>query len=222
MTGLSVIFDLDGTLLDSESLAFRAWMRAITDLEYSFSKEQFVKMLAMSKRDLAFFLADEYGGSFPFTECWESYTCERERILDEEGVQVKPGTPELVAFLQERKISYCVATSSTTIIARQRLQKAGIDGLFPALLGGESVVHGKPHPDIFLKAAQLLEAQPEDCVVIEDSAPGVRAAASAGMRVILVPDLQEPQDELRRLASCVCSDLCAARDFLDALLCGKE
>lgn len=210
---LRVILDLDGTLIDSEALACRAWTEAIGGLGYPFSRERFLQMLAMNKAALERYFQEEYNESFPFPACWAAYDAARQRILEEEGVPVKPGVRELVMFLQTQEIPYCVATSSPTELARARLRAAGINDLFPLLLGGESVTRGKPDPEIFLLAAQRLQAGPADCVVVEDSAPGVRAAAAAAMTVLLVPDLQPPTEELRRLAT-VLPDLLAVRDWL--------
>lgn len=213
---LHVILDLDGTLIDSEALALRAWTHAVTGLGFPFGTERFLQMLAMNRTALGDFFARVYGSAFPFAVCWEAYDAERARLLRDEGVAAKPGALELAQALREREIPYCVATSSPTELALSRLERAGLREAFADVLGGENVTRGKPQPDIFLLAARRLNAQPADCVAVEDSDPGVRAAAAAGMRVLLVPDLQAPTAELAALTSAVLPDLFAVRDWLPA------
>lgn len=210
----AVIFDMDGTLLDTEALALTAWTAAVTGRGYAFGKKQFVHMLAMNRAQLSAFFVHEYGEDFPFDAVWGNYDATRRCLADSGGVRAKPGAREIALFLRERGIPFGVATASPTELALTRLQQGGLDGLYPVIAGGETVTRNKPHPDIFILAAQRLGFDPDECVVVEDSPPGVYAALAAATRVIVVPDLQEPGEELRAGAGAVCPDLFAACEVL--------
>jgi len=111
-----------------------------------------------------------------------------------------------------------VATSSARATADRLLQAAGVRQWFEIVVGGDEVTHGKPEPDLFLLAAERLGVTPSDCVVLEDSSAGIRAAHRAGMTPILVPDLQSPEDDVRTLAYRICATLHEAATVLAELL----
>jgi beta-phosphoglucomutase-like phosphatase (HAD superfamily) len=111
-----------------------------------------------------------------------------------------------------------VATSTETALATRKLRQAGVLDYFEVVIGGDEVSRGKPEPDIFLLAAERLGSHPDDCLVLEDSGPGLHAAVAAGMRVILVPDRAEPAAEMRALAYAVTESLAEARTVIERLL----
>lgn len=120
---------------------------------------------------------------------------------------VKRGLPELLDYLKENRYQTAVASSSSRATVEDYLRRAKMEGIFSTLICGDMVTRSKPEPDIFLKAAEELGAAPADCLILEDSPNGIRAAHAAGMRVIMVPDLIEPTADLRAMASKVCESL---------------
>lgn len=122
-------------------------------------------------------------------------------------LQMKPGVTELLGCLKERGIRTAVASSTATEIVERELTDAGIRDGFAVVVGGDQAGRSKPNPDIFLKAAELLGVSPSNCVVIEDSFNGIRAAKAAGMTAVMVPDLLQPDEEIRALADTVAESL---------------
>jgi HAD superfamily hydrolase (TIGR01509 family) len=212
-----VILDMDGLLLDTEPMAHRAFQHASGVLGCEFGEDVFVRLLGLNAPSARDLLRRHYGDAFPLERFLEAVREEYERLLDTEGVPHKPGLVEFLGFLNARKLPRVVATSTATAAALQILSRAGVRGDLPYVIGGDQVRRGKPAPDIFLAAAERLGRLPRECVVLEDSAPGIQAAAAAGMIPILIPDAHEPAPETRALAYAVVDSLLQAQAVLDEL-----
>jgi len=175
-----LIFDCDGVLVDSEPLACRIDAEYLTELGYPFTAEEIVlRFVGVSLKDMAARIEAEHGRPLP-TDFGARLT---RRILDRFETELQPvrGVRDAVLALPHRR---CVASSSTPDRIALSLRAAGLADLFGDLFSAVEVKRGKPAPDLFLHAAARMGAAPEECVVIEDSAFGVRAARAAGMRVI--------------------------------------
>ena len=177
MTAL-VIFDLDGVLVDSEPIAARMWMRELArfgvtiDMAYfeaNFLGRSFPKVVKAIREDLGLDLPADFEATY------------RTKLRDMFEVELTT-TPGLAPVLARLAVPDCVATSSTPARAEKSLN---ITGLWPRFAGrvhtASEVAHGKPAPDLFLHVAALFDVAPGDCLVIEDSAPGLAAARAAGM-----------------------------------------
>ena len=134
------------------------------------------------------------------------------------GVALKTGVIEMLDHLDAVGAPRAVATSSRMRSVETHLGHAGLLGRFDAFITAESVTHGKPHPEPYLKAAAALGMDPRDCIALEDSHNGVRAAAAAGMMTIMVPDMLEPNDEMRGLCVRIAQDLHEVRDLLAVMV----
>jgi HAD superfamily hydrolase (TIGR01509 family) len=108
-----------------------------------------------------------------------------------------------------------LATSTSRETAEFNLHSAGVSEFFDALVCGGAVVNGKPHPEVFLTAAQRLGLEPGDCAAFEDSINGIKSAFAAGMVTVMVPDFLKPTEEIKPMISCLCSDLTEAIPFLE-------
>ena len=126
----------------------------------------------------------------------------------------KPGLKELLALLESRGMPRIVASSSPRSMIEQNLQTTGTARYFHDVVCGADVKRSKPAPDIFLEAARRLELDIHDCLVLEDSFNGVRAGHAAGAVTVMVPDLAQPDEEIRQLYTCCCHDLLEVRDLL--------
>ena len=126
----------------------------------------------------------------------------------------KPGAKEIFDFLQQRKVPFAIATSTNLASAKIRLDVVGLLAPVQAIVGGDEIEKGKPAPDIYLRAAERLGVEPQRCVAIEDSAPGITAARAAGMKAILVPDVAPATDEMRETAHHVFESLLEVKDWL--------
>ena len=166
----------------------------------------------------ASFLVQRCGPQLPATELARLAGVRYLAALENGGVARKPGLLNLIRFLETRRVPKAVATSTRTELATKMLRGANVLKHFSIVVGGDQVERGKPAPDIFLAAAHRLGRSPEECVVLEDSDPGVQAAASAGIRTILIPDLYEPSAIARSNAYAVVQSLIEARRMVEEML----
>ncbi|MDB9321839.1 HAD family phosphatase [Nodularia spumigena CS-591/04] len=213
----AVIFDMDGLLFDTESIARWAWKQALKDHGYIMNDDLYMEFVG---RDLTWrekLLKKIYGDSLPF----ESVTVQRIEIGDErelrEGLPMKPGVLDLLYRLSDLGVVIALATGTAHTRAMRRLKNAGINQYFSTIVTSADVAEGKPAPDIFLEASRRLNVDPVQCVVFEDSFVGVEAAFQAGMCPIMVPDIEQPSAEIRRLAYRVLDSLEETRELLPEL-----
>ena len=197
----AVLFDMDGTLIDSEKIYRASWLWAMDQLGISIDTEHFFKSVSgMNIATIQAFCEREYGEAFPFYKVREIRRPYLLKCVEEKGIARKAGVPDVLYTLRRMGIRIAVATSAGGDWARQCLAAAGIDvGTFDYMITGECVERSKPDPDMFLKAADALGVMPSECVVAEDSTNGVRAGCAAGMKTVMIPDLQPCTDELRSL-----------------------
>jgi HAD superfamily hydrolase (TIGR01509 family) len=141
----------------------------------------------------------------------------RKRVHDDlaENVPEKPGVHEIVEMFSKNGVKLAVASSSPIDMIRRNLTKTDLIGYFDVLVTGQGLEHGKPAPDIFLKAAEELGLDPADCYVFEDAFNGVTAGYAAGCRTIMIPDLQPPTEEIRKQAAGVYENLLAAKEAIE-------
>lgn len=184
---LSVIFDLDGTLVDSEPNAYES-MRLLLE-EYGvreFTWEQNARFIGISNLEALRVLRSEYGIAASVDELLAG----QDAIyldLARKSTEVFPRMREFVELLHHRGVSVAVASGSSLAGIEAVLTSTGLDAFFTTYVSADEVPRGKPEPDVFLEAARRLGAVPADCVVVEDAVPGARAAHAAGMRCIAVP-----------------------------------
>jgi len=212
-----VIFDMDGLMFDTERLWDTLWEPACQALGVPMPED--TASFYASGRGLAGqYLQEHVHKYFPqvdpqkmLDKIWQ--------IGDErfaQGVPCKPGLKELLALLEERGLPRIVASSSPRNMIEQNLQTTGTARYFHDIVCGADVEHSKPAPDIFLEAARRLGLDIRDCLVLEDSYNGVRAGHAAGAVTIMVPDLAQPDEEIRQLYTRCCHDLYEVRNLLAA------
>lgn len=184
---LHVIFDLDGTLVDSEPNYYEAGRRLLARYGVpDFSWEHHTRFIGIGTRETLSTLRTEYGIEAPVDELLAGKNA---LYLELAGASSKV-FPQMRAFverLHEDGVPMAVASGSSRAAIEAVLAVTGLDKRIPLFVSAEEVAHGKPAPDVFLEAARRLGAEPADCVVVEDAAPGAEAARAAGMRCIAVP-----------------------------------
>ncbi len=198
--GKAVLFDMDGLIFDTERLFMEQLAVVMREYGYRLTREIYCNTLGMGGRLLRDYMCGQFGENYPFEEISEITVKRVEAVADTVGFMVKPGICELLGYLMEKKIFCAVASSTHTDRVERYLEQAGLLGYFSAVIGGEMVERSKPFPDIFLLACERAESEPGDCIVLEDSENGVRAAHQAGCKVICVPDLKPPSEEILLLA----------------------
>jgi HAD superfamily hydrolase (TIGR01509 family) len=201
----AVIFDMDGLLLDSDPLYRVTWKAAGSSLGFPIDDVLYERFVGRGNSDAELILREHFGDAFPLDDFHMRWSGDFHERLAAAPLTPKPGAVELLDFLDARGIPKALATSSPRGLALRCL--GDLASRFAALAFGDEVEHSKPAPDLFLLASQRLGVAPADCLVLEDSEAGVRAARAAGMDVIMVPDLVPPSPEIASMAMRVCATL---------------
>ena len=191
----SVIFDMDGTLFDTQRICIPAWDWAGEKQGFQNVGEHIPFVCGMSDAWWKKHLRD----NFPTMDIEKFSRDARQFIADNLVVKYMPGAEELVKFLKEKGVKLAIASGSSQGSIKHHLAEVGGTHYFDAIVGGADIENGKPAPDIFLLAAKKLGAKPEDCYVLEDSPNGIRAGFAAGMKAIGVPDIAQFTDEIKAL-----------------------
>ena len=190
---LSIIFDMDGTLFDTQRICMPAWDFAGERQGYKNVGLHIPAVCGMSDVGWQKYLLDH----FPEMDVQKFSSEARQYVIDNLVVKYMPGAEELVKFLREKGVKLAIASGSSQESIKHHLAEVGGTHYFDAIVGGADVKNGKPAPDIFLLAAEKLGAKPEDCYVLEDSPNGINAAYAAGMKAIGVPDIAQFSDEVK-------------------------
>lgn len=201
----AVIFDMDGLLFDSEVLSREALLAAARELGHVFTVEDFPQLVGRPWAANQVTLQNHIGPSGDvqlFHSTWTRHYNERRETL-----ALKPGVTDFLDWLDEVRLPRAICTSSSHADVAYNINAHGLVGRFDAVIAAGDYDQGKPSPDPFLRAAAALGIAPDACLALEDSHNGVRAAAAAGMRTIMVPDLLPPTEDLRPLCEFVAVDL---------------
>lgn len=203
----AVIFDMDGTVLDTESV-FRGIVFDVCDtLGFAMTDAVHRSMVGGSHERTNQLLVEAYGVSFPYAQFDDMCRTHMRERLHSGGVPVKTGAREILEALREHHIPTAIATSSRRPHAQLHLTHAGLIDFFETIVTRDDVTHPKPNPEPYLLAASRLGIDPAECLAIEDSHAGVHAAHGAGMQTIMVPDLVHPSDEIRTLGIAIVESL---------------
>ena len=187
-----LIFDCDGTLVDTMPLHYAAWAKALEHVGLHFPEERFYSFAGAPTRTIIEILAKEQNIACDP----EAVAIEKEKIYTESLERLEPIHSVIeIARREKGKRKLAVASGGWKRVVKASLTVVGIEEMFEAIVGADDVVHGKPAPDVFLRAAELLGLKPEECVVYEDGEMGIVAARAAGMRVIDVRPWYLPRGE---------------------------
>ena len=197
----AVIFDMDGLLLDTESIGRRAWEQAGRDLGVSVPDDFYEKLIGRTQKDAWQIVRDWLGEDFPTAPYMARANAHYHQWLHEEAPPLKQGVLPLLEFLDELEKPLALATSTSANLTERNLRRTDLARFFRVVVTGDRVARGKPEPDIYLKAAEELGVDPSRCLALEDSVYGVRAAHAARMHVFMVPDQIAPTPAIRAIAT---------------------
>jgi HAD superfamily hydrolase (TIGR01509 family) len=215
MNNIAVIFDMDGLMLDTETLAREAWFNTMRTFGIALTDEIYLQVLGTTGARTRQIFQEAYGAGIPIDAMYDHKQKYIDDAIAQGRIAAKPGLVALLNHLDANGIPKAVGSSTVRALVMKKLKAAGVRDRFEVIVGGDEVQHGKPAPDIFLKCAELLNVPPANCLVLEDSDNGIRAAHSAGMQCIMVPDLKPPADDVRLLANAVVGSLDEALNVID-------
>ena len=183
------LFDMDGLLFDTESMGGYFMNLAVERQGFTLDEEHFLQLLGCNMKVICDKLDEWYDGKIDH----DQFACDwRDVTLDymrEHGMPLRPYAGEILRDLRARGVKLALCTSNTAEVTGEYLRIAGWEHAFDQVVTGQMVAHGKPAPDIYLKAAELLGVEPSACAGIEDSPGGLRAVRAAGMLSVMVPNL---------------------------------
>ena len=212
----AVLFDMDGTIFDTEGIYRRCWFRAAKDVGFEEDIDLFLeRVCGLNQADMTAFVNRVYGKAVSFETLWGRWL----ECVDEEMARgilpLKAGAPDILFALKERGIQIALVTSSGQKTVARYLQMSGLEGVFDVIVTGNQVTRGKPHPECFLTAAEALGIESKFCAVVEDSPNGVRAGHAAKMYTVMIPDLHPCTEELRPLLWHLCDTLTNLLPLID-------
>lgn len=202
----AVLFDMDGTVLDTEPLSKMAWSAVLTQNGYTFTDKMFYEHTGLNPTSTEKLYKSYLGEDFPYYEMRAKVHIFREEYRSKHGIAVKKGFHQLSDFLRQNHIKSVIATSTPRREAERYLEIAKIREYFDFIIGGDEITNGKPNPEIYLKAAKLACAETNECIAVEDSTNGILSALNAEIKCVYIHDFSDISKELENQCI-VCNDL---------------
>ena len=211
----TIIFDMDGVLIDSEKIYDEAWEiilkeRDIKDIDFIITGCR-----GRTAKDSKKFIDENFKGTFTGEEILNALMDKFDEIIEERGLPVKKGVYDLLSYLKENNYKIGLASSTKKSLVMSNLKKIDIEKYFSGITTGDMVENGKPAPDIYIMACEKFNKKPEECIAIEDSINGGTAALRAGINTIMVPDIVQPDEEMLKKVFKKCDSLLDVKEFLE-------
>jgi HAD superfamily hydrolase (TIGR01509 family) len=195
----AVIFDMDGVLIDTEKWLNKYWCQAAEEAGFHMKPEQALEIRSLAAKYAVGHLRNVFGDDFPYWTIRERRKELMKAHIAEAGIEKKPGVDELLDYLRAHGIQTAIATATDAARTKDYLTRIGIYDKFDRIICATMVENGKPKPDIYLYACEQLDRKPEECLAVEDSPNGIRAAVAAGIPTVMVPDLTRADAELSKI-----------------------
>lgn len=211
-----VLFDMDGLVLDSEKLYTRFWIEAAAHFGHTMTWEQALQLRGASRPVSAQILRGFCGQDADYPRIRAKRNALLQAYIDEFGLELKEGVRELLDCLEELGIPAAITSSSPPERICSQLTSVGLYHRFTTICSGYNVPNGKPAPDIYLNGAASLGLRPEECLALEDAYTGITAAYRANCLSVIVPDLDQPGEEILEMCFAKADSLKDVATFLKA------
>ncbi len=195
----AVLFDMDGTLIDTEKYYQKVWPEALAHFGYEMTPEQPLELRSLGRPYAVEKFKEWYGEDFDYWKVRDYRKKRIEDIIEKKGIQLKRGCNEILQWLRENNIFVSLVTANDKERAERYLKKMGAYEYFDAVVCADMVEKGKPAPDIYEYACNTLNVLPENTIAVEDSPNGIKSAYGAGCNAVMVPDLTEPDENLQKM-----------------------
>lgn len=212
----AVLFDMDGLMVDTESLSTEAFINSAKAQGYNMTKEETLKVLGFTKANIYQFWIDYFQGTnVDGKKLVDDHYEYIENVLYTVGPEKMPYVDELLKYLRENNYKIAVASSSDTADIKNNLEKTKLEKYIDEIASGAEVENGKPAPDVFLLAAERLDVDPKDCLILEDSKAGIKAGKASGAMVFMVPDIFTVDKECEDTADRILTNLGEVIEILE-------
>lgn len=192
----TILFDLDGTLIDTEKLFRVFWRKACSFHGYEMSDEQALYIRSLGRPFAPRLLKEWFGPDFDYGRIRETRREMMKEYFKTHALEAKAGAAEALSKLSERGLRLAVVTATPVDRAEAELEEVGLRTYFEDIVSAANVERGKPAPDVYLEACRILGVKTEECIAVEDAPNGVKSAYAAGIKVIMIPDQTRPEEEL--------------------------
>lgn len=209
----AVIFDMDGIIFDSERQILDCWEKVGEKYHFSGIREACIACIGTNREKTKEIICGYYGETFAYEKYAKEASALFHELIDKYGLPVKKGVKELLSYLKEEKIPVGLASSTRLAVVEEELKQAGLYDYFQIVVGGDQLKKSKPNPDIYLMACEMMKTEPQNAYAVEDSYNGIRAAYSAGMMPVMVPDILPATDEMRKMSVIVLEDLLQVQKY---------
>lgn len=213
-----VIFDMDGLMFNTEPIGAKCFKYAAREFGYIVDDEFQMGLIGMNVHDHVLKVKAKFGNDYPVFEVRALAKKMRMEYFYKHGLPIKPGLKELIGYLKEKDIKIAIASSSSIDLINEYLDLAKIVDVFDFVIGGDSVVHGKPDPELFLKVLMHFNIENDRAIVLEDSTNGILASYKAKIPVICVPDLVVNGPEILALTYKTVPSLFEVKDEIENIL----
>ena len=212
----AVLFDMDGLMIDTESLSTEAFINSAKVQGYNMTKEETLKVLGFTKASIYQFWIDYFQGTnVDGKKLVDDHYEYIEKVLYTVGPEKMPYVEELLKYLRENNYKIAVASSSDTADIKNNLEKTKLEKYIDEIASGAEVENGKPAPDVFLLAAERLGVDAKDCLILEDSKAGIKAGKASGAMVFMVPDMFTVDKECEDTADRILTNLGEVIEILE-------
>ena len=212
----AVLFDMDGLMVDTESLSTEAFINSAKAQGYNMTKEETLKVLGFTKANIYQFWIDYFQGTnVDGKKLVDDHYEYIENVLYTVGPKKMPYVEELLKYLRENNYKIAVASSSDTADIKNNLEKTKLEKYIDEIASGAEVENGKPAPDVFLLAAERLGVDAKDCLILEDSKAGIKAGKASGAMVFMVPDMFTVDKECEDTADRILTNLGEVIEILE-------
>lgn len=209
----AVVFDMDGVILDSETICFKTWELASKDFNLVDYLEVEKACLGTNKNETYEILKRAYGNDFDAKAFMDRTSHYFYQIEEAQGIPLMKDVVETLEYLKP-KYKIALASSTRDVVVRRQLTNAGVIKYFETITAGDQVIHSKPDPEIYLKACASIGVLPEEAFAVEDSPNGIRSAFSAGLKAVMVPDKIQPDEEMKNKSFKIINRLSELKNFL--------
>lgn len=190
----AVLFDMDGVIFDTEREYLKEWEVIFKKYGYKMKKEIYISVMGRGRKKVKEIFKEKFGKDLPIDKMYIEKDKMLKEAVENNKVPLKEGALELLEFLKENGYKIALATSAKRERVKIQVRHAKIENIFDAIVCSEDITNSKPDPEIFLKAAEKVCVNPENCIVIEDSEAGIKAAFNAKMIGFHVEDLKKADE----------------------------
>lgn len=213
----AVLFDMDGVIFDTEREYLKEWEVIFKKYGYKMKKEIYISVMGRGRKKVKEIFKEKFGEDLPIDKMYIEKDKMLKKAVENNKVPLKEGALELLEFLKENGYKIALATSAKRERVKIQVSHAKIENIFDAIVCSEDITNSKPDPEIFLKAAEKVCVNPENCIVIEDSEAGIKAAFNAKMMGFHVEDLKKADESILKYSYKNFKNLIEIKEYIKSM-----